>query len=569
MDDPYAGDYKPRYDASWALVIGINDYQHARPLSYATQDAEDVAAALSDLGFPENGIRLLTDADACKARIEESYLDYIHVAGSPDDRIVVFFAGHGVTRSGHHGPVGYLVPVDGDPDQAASLIRLDEFTRNADLIPAKHILFIFDACFSGLALEEKRAAKPGAERFVSDMLQRRSRQAIAAGKGDQEVADGGGADGKNSIFTSYLIEALSGEAATGDVLTANGMMHYVYEKVAQDPAAEQTPHYGHIDGNGDLVLIAPSGSLVFGAETDALVPTVPLVPEEPAAPVERTPAFAEDNGYDKPDDPEFGRNTYSNMLGNMDYTSGHRESKALSWLAVVVEPVADSTVAVDISREAARFSDYSPEGSEPFERLLPPRHIKTTISSVLLFDRLSYDSEYWARYIRIDRAGSLEFCDSLLSYYSYEDMHAFRYVQTIGMVWQFLFFSKLMLGEYGYEHGARLLVNLVGTKDTILTDFASAAGSGNKKWLQPGEEDMMGRSRSLLDLKCPDVNLQMDFRVVPADLDEASSRVIIDSVAVQLGLAYNHQSKPRCYNYGTDTFPWKQFFEIQRHIRPG
>lgn len=39
--------YQPRYANSWALVIGINDYQIASPLGYARQDAEAFAEALA------------------------------------------------------------------------------------------------------------------------------------------------------------------------------------------------------------------------------------------------------------------------------------------------------------------------------------------------------------------------------------------------------------------------------------------------------------------------------------------------------------------------------------------
>jgi hypothetical protein len=34
----------------------------------------------------------------------------------------------------------------------SGLIRWDELTRNADLITAKHMLFVMDACYGGLAL---------------------------------------------------------------------------------------------------------------------------------------------------------------------------------------------------------------------------------------------------------------------------------------------------------------------------------------------------------------------------------------------------------------------------------
>lgn len=48
--------YKPRYEKSWALVIGINRYQKAPQLGYARQDAEGFAGALiKHLDFPSAG----------------------------------------------------------------------------------------------------------------------------------------------------------------------------------------------------------------------------------------------------------------------------------------------------------------------------------------------------------------------------------------------------------------------------------------------------------------------------------------------------------------------------------
>lgn len=565
MSDLYAGNFNPHYRKSWALVVGINDYEYTNPLSYARKDAEDIASLLPDLGFSQDCIRLITDRDASRAAILDSYLDYIQIADSPDDRIIVFFAGHGVTQPGYLGQVGYLVPAEGRPEEPASLIRWDQLTRNAELIPAKHMLFILDACFSGLAF--KRAQYPAGQRFVSEMLQRRSRQVITAGKEDEVVADGGGPDGKNSIFTGNLLEGLRGAAVSSSgLLTANQLMHHVYERIAEDPRAQQTPHYGHVDGDGDFVLIAPGEASLFLTESDLIIETPPEMPEAPTTPaaIQTIAAFAERNGYLMPNRPDFGRNLYSNRLGNIDFGNNGQEAKALSWLAVVMEPVDESTLAIDVAKEAAGFANFSPQGSEPFERFTPPREVMTTIDSVILFDKLSYESDYWARYVRIDKGGNIEFCESVYSFFSRKDIQAFRYVQVIGMVWQLLFFGKFILSEYGYERGVRLLANLVGTKDTILADFATERGDGNQKWRELGRSDRLGRGEGLLRLKCPDPNLQMEYRLVPATLDEASSRQIIDDVARQLGLAYNHQSEPRCYNYGTDIFPWPSFFNNRR-----
>lgn len=248
--------YSPQYSASRALLVGINNYKHASPLSYAIHDSEETSQVLIDeLGFDKNNIILLTDEAATRARIIDSFLSYVNETGA-DERIIFFFAGHGHTVKGYRGEVGYLVPYDGDTQSLSSLIRWDELTRNAELIPAKHILFVMDACYGGLAIT--RALLPGSMRFLKDMMLRYSRQVLTAGKADEVVADSGGPLAGHSIFTGHFIEALRGKAASEDgVITANGVMAYVYERVAKDQHSHQTPHYGFIEGDGDLIFKAP------------------------------------------------------------------------------------------------------------------------------------------------------------------------------------------------------------------------------------------------------------------------------------------------------------------------
>lgn len=243
--------YLPKYDASWALVIGINKYKKCSPLDYAGNDATAVAAALTEkFGFPEKKVEVLADKEATKAAILSAM--FRHIDGGPNDRGLIFFAGHGHTSTGRRGEVGFLVPYDGDCDDLASLIRWDELTRNADLLPAKHVLFIMDACYGGLAVT--RRLHPGSARFLKDMLGRHARQVLTAGKANEVVADGDGPRAGNSLFTGHLLDALDGAAATKDgYLTANGVMAYVYDRVAKDQHSQQTPHYGFIDGDGDFI----------------------------------------------------------------------------------------------------------------------------------------------------------------------------------------------------------------------------------------------------------------------------------------------------------------------------
>jgi len=260
--------YTPEYNNSWALIIGINAYPQA-PLSYARNDAEAIRKILIEkFNFPKENTILLTDKKATRSAITEDFLKFAQEHIDPNDRILVFFAGHGYTHTGKRGEVGYLVPVDGSPDSLASLIRWDELTRNGDLIPAKHVVFIMDACYGGLAVT--RSPGPGSMRFLKNMLQRFARQVITAGKADEVVSDAGGPMPGHSVFTGHLLQGLDGNAATTDgIICANGLMAYVYEKVAKDLNSRQTPHFGFIDGDGDFIFTAPMlESLVEETEED-------------------------------------------------------------------------------------------------------------------------------------------------------------------------------------------------------------------------------------------------------------------------------------------------------------
>ncbi len=249
--------YEPTYGESHALVIGINNYDHVPRLAHAKNDAEAFAHVLLErFQFTKDNLTILTDADATKSQILSVFMRYAQddTVGN-DDRILVFFAGHGHTVLGRRGETGFLLPVDGDPLDLSTLIRWDDLTRNADLISAKHMLFVMDACYGGLALT-RNPVPAGSMRFLRDMLRRFSRQVLTAGKADEAVADADGPRSGHSLFTGHLLDALEGGATSEEVITASGVMAYVYQKVTRDQYSQQTPHYGFLDGDGDFIFAA-------------------------------------------------------------------------------------------------------------------------------------------------------------------------------------------------------------------------------------------------------------------------------------------------------------------------
>ena len=103
------------YNDSWALLIGIDKYQNVQGLDYAVKDAESMEEILTNLfGFPQDNITILKDEEATKSNIIKEFSNITKKAKS-DDRVLIFFAGHGETEEfPNGGEAGYFLPVDGN-----------------------------------------------------------------------------------------------------------------------------------------------------------------------------------------------------------------------------------------------------------------------------------------------------------------------------------------------------------------------------------------------------------------------------------------------------------------------
>src|SRR4051812_25175132 len=85
------------FDNSYALVIGIDHYKqhHWKALSYAAKDAAAMGGFLSSQGYQ---VTYLYNDNATKEHILEEMQNVIAPQLKPNDRILIFFAGHGYTE---------------------------------------------------------------------------------------------------------------------------------------------------------------------------------------------------------------------------------------------------------------------------------------------------------------------------------------------------------------------------------------------------------------------------------------------------------------------------------------
>jgi Caspase domain len=200
------------FQHSYALVIGIDNYAGEwSPLRHARHDAASVANYLGKQGFE---VMEYYDRAATKGAILSGF-SQLAGAITSEDRVLIFFAGHGHTVTDGAGDHGFIVPWDGSTD-LGTLISMEELERTSTaLSKARHQLFIMDSCYSGLAPQEEASLKfanPDYLRpdYVDRVAGRTARQIITAGTKGQQVIDGG-AEG-HSLFTGTLLDGLNGMA---------------------------------------------------------------------------------------------------------------------------------------------------------------------------------------------------------------------------------------------------------------------------------------------------------------------------------------------------------------------
>jgi uncharacterized caspase-like protein len=256
------------YDNSYALIIGIDKYQNVQNLNYAVKDAESVHDILvNTFDFPEFNIKLLKNEEATKQNILESFSDITKKADYKD-RVLIYFAGHGATDDlPEGGEMGYLLPVDGDNDDLfLSSIAMDDLKRISLMSKAKHLLYLVDACYGGIAAIGSRGLdSKSTPNFIEKITKNKSRQIITAGGRGEEVIEK--SEWGHSAFTLNLIRGLKEGNAdlNGDgYITANELGMFLREKVTIDSENQQTPQYGRMTSQeGEFIFIHSENTVVI------------------------------------------------------------------------------------------------------------------------------------------------------------------------------------------------------------------------------------------------------------------------------------------------------------------
>lgn len=231
----------------YALVIGVAKYKNLSDeanLRYAESDAEAVYRAIisKEGGYiePEN-VKKLIGPQATRENIRKALEEWLVTSATEPDRVIVFFAGHGLVAKGR----GYLAPYDIDiKDIEHSGYPMDQLgTVLGNKVKAGWKVLLTDACHSGKVTAESsdesvyNALKGLPQNFLTLTSSRESESSFE----DPKLGEGFG------LFSYYLTRGWMGAAdidPRDGIVTADELIEYVRREVrdyARRRGAKQTP----------------------------------------------------------------------------------------------------------------------------------------------------------------------------------------------------------------------------------------------------------------------------------------------------------------------------------------
>lgn len=267
------------YTNSWAILVGINEFQkepwRSKPLNYASEDAIGMAQVLKEqFGFKKENITILLDKRSLEklqdkeiaGTIDRATLQNIKTAMSAltdpirvtsNDRVLIFFAGHGHTmpRPGQdQGEMGFIISEDGEGKNIGeyynNTLAMSVIEEVSGMIPAKHVLFLVDACFSGLTSVTRGGIHSSIA--VETLAERRAQQVITAGLKDEEVIES--PQWGHSAFTFTLLSGLktgSADENNDGFITAVELGSYLSSRVPDIASGKQHPRLTYFSKTGE------------------------------------------------------------------------------------------------------------------------------------------------------------------------------------------------------------------------------------------------------------------------------------------------------------------------------
>jgi WD40 repeat protein len=228
-----------RFEASRAVLVAIDRYRGAVPvLRNAVADARALAAVLRR--HQHFKVTTLFDDAATRPALAALFERGLAASVGAADRLLIYFAGHGVAASSPDGAAGHLLPVDAVRDDVGTYLDMNAVYAGLDALPCRHVLVVLDCCFAGTfrwpQTRNVHLRPPVYRQSYDRFVDSPAWQALTSAAADQRALDTFTARGtvqRHSPFAHALLAGLRGAADHNrdGLVTATDLYVYVRDEV--------------------------------------------------------------------------------------------------------------------------------------------------------------------------------------------------------------------------------------------------------------------------------------------------------------------------------------------------
>lgn len=211
---------------SFAVIIANEKYDEEDDVPYALNDGKIVQQYCTNvLGIPSSNIKLVTDATLNNIKRQISWINEVMDAYQGEASVIFYYAGHGIPDESNRA--SYLLPVDGVGNDVSTGYSLDKLYADLSSKPAKSVVVLLDACFSGAKRDGGMLASARGVAIKAKQNEPKGNMVvISAAQGDETAYPY--EEKGHGMFTYYLLKKL--QETKGDV-TLGDLADYVTSEV--------------------------------------------------------------------------------------------------------------------------------------------------------------------------------------------------------------------------------------------------------------------------------------------------------------------------------------------------
>ena len=217
-----------KQEKTFAVIIANEKYDNEKNVDFAYNDGIIFKEyCIKTLGLPSTNVHFVPNAGLNQMRQQFNWIKKTAEDFNGEAQFIVYYAGHGIPDDATKD--AYLLPTDADGTDLESAYKLSRLYDILGNMPAKNVLVLMDACFSGaqrngeiLADARGIVIKPQIESPKGNMV-------VFSATTDKETAHSY-KEKVHGLFTYYLLKKLQ---TTEGTLDLGSLSDYVRTEVSQ------------------------------------------------------------------------------------------------------------------------------------------------------------------------------------------------------------------------------------------------------------------------------------------------------------------------------------------------